>query len=123
MANTDKNGKSDNEGRDTERVIVKRERALVLPEEITDEQIKALQSEIRKADKSPGSGLLVEAWHEVARTTGSSKRTAIEAYAGKPGTPDAKPGVFKAPSASAWNGGEVYDRPPEPKVERRALED
>lgn len=105
----------------TERVILRRVRGLALPEEfqITPEQ----QKEVAKALGLKVSDVpFVEAWQEVSRETGDDKRDAIEAYAGEPNTPTAKPGTYKAPTASAWKGGRQYDRPPEPKVEAKDIE-
>jgi len=63
------------------------------------------------------------AWRVVAEHEGATMRHAIEAHAGKPGDPGALVGAFKAPPKRSWIGGEVYEAPPEPKVERKLFED
>lgn len=112
---------ADEERADTKRLVLKREHVLVLPDGLDNGVVKAAQEVIRKADKSAGSGLATTAWVEVGEFAGS-KTTAIEAHAGKANTPDAKPGAYKAPSVSAMRGGLLYEKPPEPKVERKALD-
>jgi hypothetical protein len=103
----------------TRRTILKRERVVVLPEDVTALDVKALREALgTKATISEG-----EAWVVVGEYIGASKREAIEAHAGKPGTPDAKPGDYKAPPVSGFSGGERYVRPDKPKVERETLED
>jgi hypothetical protein len=111
----------------TKRVVLKRERVLVLPEGVSLNDLDPKVSEaVRKLLKLGGgkanSEVHVEAWVVVGEFEGASKNAAIEAHAGKPNTPDAKPGAYKAPGASAWAGGLLYEKPPEPKVERKALD-
>ena len=105
---------------ETERVILKLEDVLVLPEGTTVDDLV-------HADKATLAGLLeggalTRAWREVGSRAGT-KEGSIEAYAGKPGTPEARPGVFKSVPSKSWSGGLIYERPPETKVERRRLED
>jgi hypothetical protein len=116
----------------TERVVLKRERVLILPDRDAmseaaqaefDKAVKAAQDAIRKVVRPDprAAAQLTEAWVEVARATGD-KRQAIEAYAGEPDTPTAKPGVYKAPPVRGFAGGRQYDRPPEPKVEAKDID-
>jgi hypothetical protein len=110
----------------TRRVVLKRERTLVLPEGVRVEELVAAKDEkaiMKLLGKPIGKDPYTEAWTVVAVKEGASKTNAIEAHAGKPGTPDALPGTYKAPTVSAWSGGEVYEAPPEPLVERKALEE
>lgn len=55
-------------------------------------------------------------WMVVAEVEASSDRAAIEAYAGKPNTPAAKPGTYKSVPLASWKGTATYERPPEPLV-------
>jgi len=103
----------------TRRTILKRERVIVLPDDVTSVDVKA----VREALGSKGTITETEAWVVVGEYTGDSKRAAIEAHAGKAGTPDAKPGDYKAPPTNGFSGGERYVRPEKPKVERETLED
>jgi hypothetical protein len=102
----------------TRRVVLRRERVLVLPAELTDEQLGAVFKAAGDAAKAAKVKVpqLGEAWTVVGEFEGD-KRKAIEAHAGVPNTPDAKPGTYKAPSVSAFAGGRHYERPPAPKVE------
>lgn len=117
----------------TKRVVLRRERVIVLPDDVTDEALSKLASgdgakQLAKllglsgSAKVPTASIGAETWAVVGEFEGSSKQNAIEAYAGKPLTPDAKPGTYKAPSASAFAGGRQYDRPPQPKVEAKDIE-
>ena len=114
--------RGEGEARDTRRMVLKRERVLVLPEGIPNEAVKAAQDVIRKANKAVGSGLSTLAWVEMGEHSGAAKQAAIEAYAGKPNTPDAKPGEYKAPGMTAWKGGRRYVKPPETKIEAEDIE-
>lgn len=111
----------------TQRVVLKRERVLVLPDgvDLTDLDPKVSEP-LRKALGIKGgkanAEAHVEAWVVVGEYEGSDKRDAIEAYAGVPDTPDAKPGVYKAPGLTAWKGGRHYEKPPEPKVEAKDID-
>lgn len=108
------------EPRDTKRVVLRRERVIVVPDHIDIEQTV---QHLKAADsKTWGKGTeAIDAWVVVGEFDGVSKTKAIEAYAGKPGTPDAKPGAYKAPTASAFSGGSIYEAPPAPLVQRREL--
>lgn len=66
------------------------------------------------------NGPEIEAWVERGEFDGS-QTGAIESYAGKPGTPDAKVGVFKAVPVRNWKGGVRHVQPALPKVERELL--
>jgi hypothetical protein len=104
-------------------VVLRRTKALVVPDDVSDEQLKAAQGALRKAPAGEFDGALVETWMVVGEDVpGSSKTKAIEQVAGKPGTFDARPGAYKAPGVSAWAGGALYERPPEPLIERKALD-
>lgn len=115
------NGKQAAEDRKpTQRVVLRQERVLVISDEVTDEQIgeavKALGGRTgRKAVSVP------VAWVECGEFTGS-KKGAIEAYAGKAGTPDAKVGTFKAPTVTAMKGGIKHSAPPLPLVQSEAID-
>lgn len=109
------NGKA-TDSKPTERVVLRKMRVIIVPDGATDEQIAAAQKAL------PRNAVCVQAWEPVKAATGS-KTQAIESYAGKPGTPDAIPGTYKAPNVSSWAGGEVYDAPPKPLVERTPLVD
>lgn len=125
----DENGTGTDEPRGpTKRVVLKRERVLVLGDDVTLAQVAACADEkaLRKllvARAGSTQKYEVEAWVVIGTFDGASKRTAIEQYAGKPKTADAKAGDYKAPSVSAWSGGERYKRPPVPLFERESLED
>lgn len=115
-----------NENTPTRRMVLKRERVLMLPDGVRIEELVAAKDEkamMKLLGKPVGQDPYAEAWLPVGEFEGASKTTAIAAYAGEPGTPDAKPGVYRAPSVSAWRGGTVYEAPPAPLVERRPLED
>lgn len=111
------------ERKPTERVILQRTLALVVPEKATDEQVRAAVEALggRPRPRSGVSGV-VEAWVEVSRVTAVSKTAAIEAHAGKPGTPDAKLGVFRAPSVTSWKGAVAHEAPPAPLVQRTLID-
>lgn len=117
----------------TRRTVLKRERVLVLPEDTEAAEAVVALIVAAKAGKTPAAETVAkakkavippvaEAWIVVGEFEGSSKQNAIEAYAGKPNTPEAKPGAYKAPGATAWAGGRHYERPPAPKVEARDLD-
>lgn len=109
---------------DTKRIVLRRERVIVLPEALTGEAFEKTKADIAKAvGLRAGSLKPVVAWVAVGEFEGANMTRAIEAHAGKPGTPDAIPGTYKAPSVRAWAGGEEYVMPPSPKVERKALVD
>jgi hypothetical protein len=107
----------------TQRVVLRRERVLVLPEGLTGEAFEKTKGDIAKAVGVRAGALNpVEGWIVVGVFEGGTKDKAIERHAGKPGTPDAKPGAYKAPTASAWAGGLIYEAPPAPLVQKRALD-
>jgi hypothetical protein len=116
----------------TKRVVLRRHRAILLPDSMTDEHAVAAEAKVAEViedesvELAPGDReqlrVVGEAWVVIGHFEGKTKTNAIEAHAGKPNTPDAKPGAYKAPGVSAWSGGELYERPPEPKVERKALD-
>lgn len=119
---------ADEDRKPTERVILKRERVLVLPDDVDvaalasgDGAAKLAQALGLKSGKVPTASVGVDAWVVVAEAVGSPRK-AIEAHAGKPGTPEAKPGVYKAPTASGWKGGRQYEKPELPKVEARDID-
>jgi hypothetical protein len=117
------NGKAKAPVEPTARVVLKRERVLVLPPELDGEALGKTLVDVAKAvGVRAGSLKPVDAWVPVAEATGS-KTHAVEAYAGKAGTAEALPGVYKAPNLSSWRGGEVYEAPPQPLVERKPLVD
>jgi hypothetical protein len=106
----------------TKRMILKRERVIVLPEEIDAAHAEPLLKVVKETVGKSSAARISEAWIVVDEAEGTV-RSAIEAHAGEPGTPDARPGDYKAPPARGWMGGERYVRPPKPKVERLPLED
>lgn len=118
---------------DTKRVVLKRERVIVLPDAVPEngkidlaklaEALGLSQAEAKRLVTTAATGFgSGTAWVVIGEFAGASKRAAIEAYAGKPGTPDAKPGAYKAPGVSAMAGGELYEKPAEPEVKRRSLD-
>lgn len=116
------------ERKPTERVILKAEQVLVLPDGFDVAALKGTQAQAEAAlmtlakGGSKTRGHVGEAWVEVGRHVASTKTAAIEMHAGKPGTPDAKLGTFRAPTLTAWKDGVRYDAPPLPLVERSAVE-
>jgi hypothetical protein len=108
------------ERKPTERVILERVAALVIPAdatvELVDQAAKVLQGKSRTRIRRG------EAWVEVSRQTAAGKTMAVELYAGKSGTADAKVGVWRAPTVTAWKGAIVHEAPPAPLVERRVIE-
>lgn len=122
-----KNG-SKPERETTKRVVLKRERVLVLGDGVSLADIAACADEKALRKMLVGQATTpvtyeIEAWVPVGTFDGDSKTKAIEAYAGKPGTADAKAGAYRAPTTSAWAGGIVYEQPPVPLFQRRALDD
>lgn len=104
------------------RTILKRERAIIMPDTLSDEQVATILKAVSdtKHVKSPQTEIV---WVVKGERDGESKRKAIEAFAGVAGTPEALPGVWKAPTSAAFSGGRVHERPPEPKIEGSDLED
>jgi hypothetical protein len=103
----------------TKRVVVKRERVLVIPEGVEAVDEKKLREAFAVGPRVPL--VMTEAWVVCGEFEGD-KRDAIKVYAGEPGSPDAKPGTYRAPSASAWRGGRHYERPERPKVEAKDID-
>lgn len=107
------------EARVTRRVVVSQHAVLLLPSGgVSSEGLAAAW----KALGLKGAPREAAAWVVVGEFDGASKDDAIEAYAGKPGTPDAKVGTYKAPGARSWAGGARYAAPPKPLVEREAID-
>lgn len=81
----------------------------------------------RKPDPDAGKYVVLErvhheghdpAWQVVElHVEAGSDRKAIVKVAGKPGTPDARPGVYRAVPQRNWRGQANYERPPEPLVD------
>jgi hypothetical protein len=112
--------RGEGESRDTRRMVLKRERVLVLPEGVDSVDEKKLREAL--GVKPSVKIVTTPAWVECGEQLGASKQHAIEAFAGKPGTPDARPGDYKAVGLSAWKGGRRYVKPPEPKVEAQDID-
>lgn len=108
----------------TRRVVLRRERVIVLPDGVDDEKLAEALKVLGVKGKAPDPRRTrtVDAWVVVGEFEGHSKQNAIEAHAGKPLTPDAAPGTYKAPTTTAWAGGRHYERPPKPKVEVRDID-
>lgn len=105
----------------TMRVVVQRETAVIVPDGVSPEQLADIASILygkRVKRVEP-----VELWKVIGEFEGHTKDAAIERYAGKAGTPDAKIGTWKAPTTRAWAGGCIHEAPPKPLVQRRTLED
>lgn len=105
----------------TERVVLRQVDVLLL-EDVSD-GARASIEELIKADRKSKHAVAV-AWLEVSRRSGMAltKLAAIEAHAGKAGTPDALVGTFRAPSLTSWKDAEVYSAPPAPLVERTTVD-
>lgn len=111
--------KPSEDAKPTRRVVLRRMQVVELPSDSggrTWEEIGAAVAKMLKGGKG-----VTEAWHVCGEFEGS-KSGAIEAFAGKPGTADAKPGLYRAPSVTAWKGGEDYVKPPEPLIERKRVD-
>lgn len=102
----------------TKRVVLRKVLALAVPSGATTEQLIAAH----KALGGKGAPAEIDVWQECGEFEGSSKDRAIELFAGKPGTPDAKPGTYKAPGASAFAGGMRLTAPPKPLVEKESID-
>lgn len=113
----------------TERVVLQRVQALIVPAGI---EPKKLADAIRllappepaqavKPEAGAGADRGHELWLECGTFTGS-KVGAIEAYAGKPGSADAKVGEWRAVPARSWKGGVRHSQPALPKVERELVQ-
>jgi hypothetical protein len=110
--------KTPDTAQDAQRMVLKRERALILPDDI---DITALLDAV-KTFKIKGSALN-EVWLPIGEFPGASMRKAIEAHTGKPNQPDTKVGTFKAVSLTNWRGGVVMVAPAKPLVVAKPLED
>lgn len=116
---------TDEERKPTKRIVLRRERVLVLPDGVRVEELVAAKDErelMKLLGKKVGTDPYAEGWVVVGEFEGQTKDKAIEAHAGKPGTPDAKVGAYKAPGVAAWAGGALYEAPPAPLVEKKALD-
>lgn len=105
----------------TKRVVLKREIVLVLPAGGGTPPDKLLEA--WKALGGKGVPQEGEAWVVVGEHPGATKSKAIRAHTGEPGSPDTKPGDFKAPSLRGWRGGERMVAPPKPLFQAQPLED
>lgn len=104
----------------TTRVVVQREMAIVVPEGVSPEQLADIAGILygkRVKRVEP-----VELWRVIGEFEGHTKDAAIERYAGKAGTPDAKIGTWKAPTTRAWAGGVKHSAPPKPLVEKETID-
>lgn len=111
----------DEQSPETVRVVLKREHALKLPEEVSEEtmaQVLALIYGKRVPKYVQAAG-----WFVVGEFTGASQSKAIRAHTGEPNRPDTKPGDFKAPPLRSWKGGERMVMPPQPLFRAEPLED
>lgn len=114
------NGTNGKERAETRRVVLERARVIVLPAGVTDVDAKKLAEALGVPAKTK-IVTSTEAWLVAGEFGGASKEKAIEAYAGKAGTPDAKVGAFRAVPVSAWKDGVRHEAPPRPLVEKKAL--
>src|SRR5436305_13656616 len=103
-----KNGKSEDRT-PTRRMVLAKAQVLVVPDGVDPEKLDAAQTALRASGEARKQGVRA-AWIECGEFTGS-KVHAVEQYAGKPGTPDAKVGEFKAPPASGFHGAVITERP------------
>lgn len=104
----------------TERIVLRSVAAIEVPADVTGDQLEQVAAIFKRKGRAKGS--VVGAWLEVARVTAPTKLAAIEAHAGKAGTPDALVGTFRAPTVTAWKDAEVYAAPPAPLVERTTVD-
>jgi hypothetical protein len=103
---------------DTQRIVLKRERAIVLPEDIDE---AALLEALKQAKIKAMAAR--DVWVPVGRFKGATMRKAIRQHTGEPNQPDTKVGTWKAISLTNWRGGEVMVAPPKPLVVAKPLED
>lgn len=119
---------SGSERESTKRTVLRRASVLVLPEGFDASKLTGSEKDAAEALATLGKGgsrtrgKVGEAWVVLGEASGSDVR-AIEAYAGQNGSPDAIPGTYKAVPSRSFKGGMIYEKPPEPKVERKRLED
>ena len=57
---------------------------------------------LTQSAENPAKSDPVEAWVEVAREDGATSDEAVDKYAGKSFSPEAKPGLRRAVSLQAW---------------------
>lgn len=109
----------------TMRVVLKRERALIVPDDLSDEQLRAIMEAAVGAvtGKAKRSVRWQAAWIVIGEFEGASQSKAIRAHTGEPGRPDTKAGDFKAPPVKSWRGGERMVAPPQPLFRAEPLED
>lgn len=110
------------ERKPTERVILERVSVLVIPDGTDPEKLGEAIRALTPARGKRAVNQAHEAWVEVSRQTAASKTAAIELYAGKAGTADAKVGVWRAPTVTAWKQAIVYEAPPVPLIERTVID-
>lgn len=111
----------------TQRVVVKQERVIVVPAGAAAESVEALvkaantgkqiEDEHLKALRGVKVG---EAWVELGPAEGD-KPEAIATYAGEKGSPDAVPGLYRAPTQRSWKDGQLY-KPPVQRVDAETVE-
>jgi hypothetical protein len=107
----------------TRRMVLRQEAVLVVPPGVSREKaVEAAKVLGIKSGATSGEGPLKMAWLTVGAFDGKTKEEAIEAHAGKPGTPDAKEGAYKAPPLRGWAGGMRLKAPPKPLVEKEAID-
>lgn len=105
----------------TERVVLRQEKVFVISNlSLTPEEEKKLATALKDCGIKDTTAHM--AWIECGVHPGSSKEQSIEAYAGKPGTADAKPGTFKAVPVKSFAGGKRHRVPEKPLVESEAIE-
>lgn len=110
--------KPQEEAEPTRRVVLSKVRVLLVPDALPDDALAAAYKSLGGKGAAPEQ----EAWVNVGEFDGKSKDESIEGYAGKPGTPDAKTGEYKAVPVKSFAGGARYKAPPKPLVEREAIE-
>jgi hypothetical protein len=109
------------EPKPTKRMVLQRAKVVVIDGDVPDDVLKqAVEALRRVATKT--HALVKEAWLECGVHEGRSKNDSIEAYTGKAGTPDAKPGAYKAVPAASFAGGLLLKVPEKPLVESEAIE-
>lgn len=100
------------------RVVIREAQAIVLPEGFDADTLKG---EAEKALKGLiGKASIRTVWEELGVAEGD-KDVAIAAFAGEKGTPDAKPGLYRAPTLSSWKDGQRY-KPPVQRVDAETVE-
>lgn len=112
-------------GKVTERVILEQRRVIVLPADVGSETVQGALNVINDSlkGKTREKAVPAEAWTVCDQRAAVSKRASIVAHTGEPGTPDARPGTFKAVPVGNWKGGLVLKAPPRPLVMATELEE